>query len=495
MRHDTDLICCFPRAAIFGSLCHTVAATVREARPHDSLSPFSERHLQCVWADSTWRPEILCSHTGEQVRVEHAGRWNLEAGPDFLDAILLIGPDRRRVQGDVEVHIRPSDWIGHGHANDSRYDAVAAHVCYHDGNSPAGILPPGTIQISLRDALKSDPAFAFEGIDVTAYPYAAMDVDRPPCADVLATWSPDRREAILDAAGEERIRGKALRLQAAMGEMGEEQCFYEEIMGALGYKHNQQAFRQLARRVPWDSLRNASSQDPVKGYALLLGVAGLIPMKGMGYDRETRAFVRRLWDHWWKEQSQWSESVMIPRQWKTAGLRPQNHPIRRLAAAAAVFSTETSIVDRLKAFDPSEPRAWFRHATDLLERTATLEYWKRRLTFTGKLGERDTALIGEQRSAAILSNVVIPFLAAAGSQVTALLDHLPPEQDNALIRQTAFAMFGRDHNPALYRKGLRQQGLLQIFYDFCINTRTGCPNCAFAAALANSPPHDRLLRP
>jgi hypothetical protein len=79
---------------------------------------------------------------------------------------------------------------------------------------------------------------------------------------------------------------------------------------------------------------------------------------------------------------------------------------------------------------------------------------------------------------------VIPFLAAEGLPVAHLLPALPAEEDNSLLRQTAHALFGRDHNPAFYRDGLKQQGLLQIFYDFCLNNRTACRECALVPALA-----------
>jgi hypothetical protein len=68
-----------------------------------------------------------------------------------------------------------------------------------------------------------------------------------------------------------------------------------------------------------------------------------------------------------------------------------------------------------------------------------------------------------------------------------LLHHLPPEDDNRFIRHTAHSLFGHDHNPALYRTGLRQQGLLQLFHDFCLNSRECCGACTLPRALASQP--------
>jgi len=69
----------------------------------------------------------------------------------------------------------------------------------------------------------------------------------------------------------------------------------------------------------------------------------------------------------------------------------------------------------------------------------------------------------------------------------AFLRRLPPEEDNQIIRQTAHNLLGPDHNPALYRSGLRQQGLIQIFNDFCLTDRSRCKDCALLKSLAKEP--------
>ena len=98
------------------------------------------------------------------------------------------------------------------------------------------------------------------------------------------------------------------------------------------------------------------------------------------------------------------------------------------------------------------------------------------------------ALMGTHRVAAIISNVFVPFLAALGNpQVMrpAFLRRLPPEENNQIIRQTAHNLLGPDHNPKLYRSGLRQQSLIQIFHDFCLTDRSRCENCALLKNLSS----------
>jgi len=342
---------------------------------------------------------------------------------------------------------------------------------------------PRAVQISLRDTLDALPSFCFEDVDVTAYPYAAIHGRATPCAEILKTWSAADRSALLVAAGHERLRIKAVRMAAGIRKLGRSQVFYEEIMSALGYKHNRTPFRRLARCVPLEALREEAGSDRHKAYSVLLGIAGLLPSKSRGWDTDTRAFVRSLWDNWWKQRSNREHVIMPPGTWRMAGLRPHNSPVRRMAAAAALFAGGTDIEAELLEIATTNPESWFRKARILFETTARMEYWQRRLSFSGQRRSRDTALVGAGRIATILSNVVVPFFAAVGVTVTPVLELLPGEEDNNLIRQTAYALFGRDHNPAMYHSGLKQQGLLQVFHDFCMKSKSGCRDCALLPAL------------
>jgi hypothetical protein len=82
-------------------------------------------------------------------------------------------------------------------------------------------------------------------------------------------------------------------------------------------------------------------------------------------------------------------------------------------------------------------------------------------------------------------NVALPFAAAAESSPHCAVNHLPPEDMSAPMRLTALHLFGRDHNPAaLYAdNGLLQQGLLQVYTDFCLNAQPDCAGCSLCDAL------------
>lgn len=451
---------------------HAAADRICEPGRAAATWPYSERHVQCVWMDSRFRPNPLTTELGERLWVDDPGIWNQEAGPDFLGAVVRIGPGKRPMKGDVEVHVSPSGWIQHGHRTDPRFQNVCVHATWFPGTLPASDLPAGTVQLSLQKPVQSNPGFSLDTIDLTAYPYAAR-APAPPCAAVLATWHPDRKEAVLQAAGEERMRRKVDRLRLRMAEIGPEQALYEECMAAFGYKHNKIPFRTLAVRVPLVELRESANHEPMTAYALLAGCAGLLPLQpDPDWELETQAFYRDVWNQWWRCRSQYDERVLASTEWRLANIRPANHPLRRLMAAARLFTL---------------PAPFATSAEEMLQTLSGLQdpYWSHRFSLGGNRQARSIALLGQTRIHAIVVNVLAPYVAATRSpgDMANVLRHLPIEEDNELIRRTAHYLFGPDHPVSLYQNGLRRQGLIQIFQDFCLNDRSRCQTCPLPGAL------------
>lgn len=480
----------FPRAAESERRARPFPCGVCEA-PAAPAVPFTERHLQCIWADDRLRPALLATATGERVQVEHPGDWNTGPGPDFLNAALRVGPELRRLTGDVEIHIRPLDWQRHRHAGDPRYRRVCAHVAFYSGTLPAAELPAGALQIALRPALDTLPDFSFDNIDLLAYPVAARAAP-PPCREAMARLSTAARGAVLDAAGETRLRRRAELLQSAMLDRGPAQVIYEEVMAALGYRPNKAPFRRLARLLPLDLLREKSAGNPVRAYALLMGLASLLPDPSArrAWDDETKSFVRRCWDAWWPLSDEFLPRRIPRADWIMAGLRPANRPERRLMAAALLFAPAPGLPERIAALAQNPHGAAAEKLLALFDLPAA-PYWPQRLSFASAPTAEPVALVGKSRAQAILVNLLLPAFAAMGAPAEAwkpLLDGLPAEESNDLIKQTALRLFGQDHAPRLYRSGLRRQGLVQIHHDYCLGDRSLCAACPFPAALAAAAP-------
>ncbi len=432
----------FPGAADYRRLVRPDAVHENSVR----WFPYTERHLQALWFDDSLRPAGLKTSRGEPVTVENPGRWNLEAGPDFLNAVLRVGRERRRVAGDAEIHIFPRDWKNHGHHADPRYESVRFHITWFPDPVEGSLFPPGTVHIPLCDLSDVD----FESIDVAAYPYGEP---RASGSFPMAGNSPDQIVRTLENAGRERLRQKTQRLARLMLERGAAQALYEETAAALGYKNNKAPFRKLTRAFPLAALaRYGADWETI--YAVLLGLSGLFPKQpGPKWSAESKNYFRRLWDCWWREEHKWEEVPRLERSdWNFAGLRPLNHPVRRLAAlaqwAAAGF------------FDDA-----FATQSAVPHRSC---FWSTRIGWAGT--EKPAELVGKGRLQSIEVNVFAPFRLAGGD--ASALENLPVEPVNSAIKETAYALFGPDHSAGLYRTALARQGLIQIFNDFILTGRT-----------------------
>jgi len=445
------------------------AAAYRRQQPAEAVCetagrwfPYTERHLHALWFDERLRPQNLKTSHGEPVAVENPGRWNLEAGPDFSGAVLLIGREKRRVAGDAEIHIFPNGWKSHGHANDPRYSGVRFHITWFSGKIDESLFPPGTVHIPLADICAAD----LESLDLSAYPYhephAAAEFP-------LSRKSPDAISRILEGAGEERLRQKTLRMAWLIRQRGEAQALYEETAAALGYKHNKTPFRKLAQSLPLEALAQYGDDwKPV--YAVLLGISGLLPKQpGSGWPQASKTELRSLWDCWWREQHKWEEIAPLHKnEWRLAGVRPLNHPVRRLAALSQWVASGTF---QGRARSPNAPPVLISVEGRTARRAVPTQFpkcfWSTHTGWSGK--EKPAELVGADRLHAIELNVFVPCRLAKGDG--SVLRNLPVEPLNSVIRETAYTLFGPDHSPKLYRTAFARQGLIQIFNDFILTGR------------------------
>lgn len=388
------------------------------------MKPVTERHVQAIWYDRSLRPKRLYTRRGSEVRVVSPGEWNLGPGPDFLNAVLEIGKGRRRLKGDVEIHLCPADWDFHRHGADPRYRNVVAHVTWAGGPEPK-TMPCGVLSIWIGRFAEANAAFSVDAIDLMAYPYASLPLGERPCEERIG-HDPDRARMILEAAGRHRLGMKGRRLsgrlaeRSAMGGPDRRQVFYEEVMSALGYRNNARQFRHVAERVPI-------------------------------------AF--------WPEDESGARSALLCagsfEEWDRTGCRANNMPEQRLAKAATVFAGDRCM-HLMECSDFAKDRC-----RDMLGV----------LCGEGKVSR----CMGRGRAGAVMANVVVPFALAEG-RLSSVPEWLPPEDISQPVRLTAFRLFGRDHNPAAFyaSNGLLIQGLLQIHRDYCLQMHPDCQECSLA---------------
>lgn len=389
--------------------------------PGSQLQPaLRESDLFAIWERHRFPKGALTSREGGEVRAVYRGRVGLGPGPDFRDAIVSL-PDRLAA-GDVELHVRASDFRRHGHHLDPAYNGVVLHLVFVDDLGVDTELEDGTLV----------PVVALgkwiEGRAREMRRWLGRGTGwQEPCRTSVERMGVGEVTATLERLGAMRFRQKAAALGKRLkaGETPEE-ALWSGILEALGYGGERETLVRLARAVPWRALRER-----------VLGAA----------EGDEALEARRLLADGWL--------LLQPNALWRAGLRPGNRPERRVEGAAALaarFAGDGLAASLLAPLDESP--------MPLEDVLAALTVPK---------------LIGRARAIEIAGNVVLPLAAAlcglAGSlRYRELFAGLPLSASYGAVRHVREAV-----EVAVPVNMARQQGMLYLLRQYC--TQGGCGRC------------------
>jgi hypothetical protein len=411
----------------------------------------SEAELVRLWEGQRFPAQALVSGDTSPLRVVFRGRpCSGGAGPDFRDAIIELGG--RRLRGDVELHVLASAFRRHGHHRDHAYDKVILHVVFWDDDREDTCLASG----QRVPVVALGPWVARRVEELQAW------LDRPPlwqepCLSANQRLGLEAVAAVLDDAGDRRFEEKADTFAAALAEEDAEEILYRGILETLGYSQNREPFRLLARVLPWRQLRCCIRGRPAQERVLaaesaLLGKAGFAgPLAG-----DAGAFPS------WSADRNGLGSIGFA--WCLTGIRPENHPARRLAGAARLLVRYLG-----KGL-----------LTGLLEKVTEASGEKPQVLTTAL--RVDGGLIGPSRADEMAVNVVLPFTLAwaqarqdkpLAQAALTLYQRYPKLSPYGILRRMTAAL-GRE----LTAGARRQQGMLHLFRRYC---RQGdCNRCPLA---------------
>lgn len=421
-----------------------------------------ERWLQQIWRHQRLRRNALATLDGRPVTVLHPGFWNTGPGPDFRGAIVRVG-SAPACAGDIEVDCRLSGWTAHGHASNPAYRNVVLRAVW-DG--PEECLEPPVLPLRpFLDGPWSEIASWLE----TDGPSGPAPSDAGKCCAPLRTLPLGQAVEVLCQAGRERLRRKAVEMAAQARHMGWEGAFWCAAFGALGYQHNVWPMRRLAELVAAPP-RACLPAGAIVWEARLLGLAGLLPAERPATVWADRW--RSLWDAWWRERDFWGADTLPAGAWRLSGVRPANHPRRRLALAA----------EWLVAADlPRRCADWLSVPQS---DEAAISDW--RAVVSG--ASPKPAPLGAARATDIAVNAALPWLlararaggnGAAADVVERRFCAWPESEDNAALRRARLRLWGRLRSD-LPRTAAVQQGFLQITRDFCDPSGALCEGCRFS---------------
>jgi hypothetical protein len=444
----------------------------------EDLESPPEYLLQAVWQHQRLLRDQLKTSDGQAIRVLHPGFRSVEGGPDFRGAVIQFG-DQPPKTGDVEVDIRASGWRAHAHDRNPAFKNVILHVVWeNERGSPAG--PP---LLSLREVLDASLGELSLWLGSEASNSLPESL-RGKCSAPLRELDETRLRELLHQAAQVRLQSKATQFEARAKQAGWEQALWEGLFRALGYKHNIWPMQRLAELRPrW----LAQNGDSLGVQARLFGISGLLPTELTQSRAGSGLYFRRVWDQWWRERDEFSDCVLPNNMWRFHGLRPANHPQRRLALASS-WSVNKGLVSKLEDWCVRDlPNAELLPSLHEALQVEPDEFWSWHFTFRSARLKKALPLLGGTRVTDLAVNAVLPWLwiRAGQGKNDALKKRLeqryfawPSAEDNSLLRLARQRLLGGASRKVL-RGAAAQQGLIQIVRDFCERSNALCDNCQF----------------
>jgi hypothetical protein len=459
-----------PRAQHYASFLDTMSVGLAETSLPGWREPLPELDLQSLWFAGEFCSEFTTT-CGRRIAIRDFGVWNHAAGPDFTGC--AIQQDVGTLRGDIELDPDVRDWERHGHGANEAYEGVILHLFTQ---APEARMFTRTakhrevMQVHLTPDMLRD----------AARPRRIAEARLGRCSTPMRDMSAAQVTSMLEAAAQYRLQRKAAKLQALVRIHGREQAIFQMLANALGYRQNQRAFTVLAQRLP---LRTLLKLDGQEREALLFGVSGFLEtVRYEDTENETREYLRSLWSEWWKQRHAYlhwiDESHRL--RWKVSGTRPGNHPQRRLGAFSAMLRSWKQVAAPLASAE-----VWSRRELSDTLLSLEHEYWNQHFTLLAEPARKPVALIGDTRVQEILANVCYPLLVPEKESLWEEFTQLPAKLDNQKVRRASLRLFGEDiaHAAPYQKKLFHQQGLLQVYEDYCLEDDSACAECPFPEKL------------
>ncbi len=414
-----------------------------------------EDFLHYLWKFKKFDFLHLKSTANQSIQLIAVGQHNQnQAGPDFFNSQIKI--DGQLWAGNVEIHLKSSDWYAHHHETDSAYDNVILHVVWHEDvevyRANNSVIP--TLELKNYVSHKTLTNY-HELLDLKPLKWINCERDFPDFSDFeLTNW--------LERLYVERLQVKSKTITDLLQQNHNdwEATLFCLLAKNFGLNVNGSAFFNLAKHIPYAVIRKIQEVMPME--ALFFGQVGLLDRPGeANYYRELQqeyAYLKQKF----QLKRQLSEPVHFFR------LRPQNFPTIRLAQLANLIVSKRQLFSQLIAENN------LRKIRENLQIT-TSEFWKTHYTFEKNVKPCLKKLSPNFINLLII-NTVVPLKFAYTSTSVKKID----EELFALMRQLPLEKnritkgFNRLRSNTA-KDALSSQALLQLKHNYCDKNR--CLHC------------------
>ena len=403
-----------------------------------------EDFLHYLWKFGKFDASNLKTYNKQSLSIQNPGQYLQLAGPDFFNAQLVI--DNQKWAGNVEIHLRSSDWYLHKHEQDAAYENVILHVVWeHDSE----IFRKDNVEIPVLELKHYTAVETLQHYQTLMFPKSWIYCERQ-----LATVDDFVLQNWLERLFFERLERKSKPIEAALKETNQdwEAVLFWMLARNFGLNTNGESFFSIAHSIPFAVVRKESFE--VENLeALLLGGAGLLDdEKEDQYFHALKARFAYLC-----EKHKIKKPSVVPVQFFKH--RPDNFPTIRLAQLSALYVLHKNLFSKIST------AASLKEIYLLLDVSVSL-YWKSHYQFDRESPKKNKALSKSFIDLLVINTIVPIQFAYAKSQgkevsesLLNLIREIDPEKNVIMEKFSGFGIKPRN--------AFETQSLLQLKNEYC----------------------------
>jgi len=418
-----------------------------------------EDFLHYVWKHKKFDFKKLKTETEEAIEILSVGEHNLNSGPDFFNAKLKIG--EQLWAGNVEIHVKSSDWFLHNHEQDIAYDNVILHVVWeHDTNvfrKDNTVIPT----LELKEHLPTKLLKNYQKLFSKQNTWINCENDFASINDfTLNNW--------LERLYFERLERKATTIEILLSESKNdwEGVLFKMLAKNFGLKVNGESFLSLANSVDFSILRKVQSNQQTLE-ALLFGQASLLD------DDTQNAYYQGLANDYkfLKQKFQLENNQVLPLQFFR--LRPPNFPTIRLSQLASLYHQHQNLFSKIITTNS---------LNDFYElfKVNTSTFWDTHYTFQ-KESKPSTKTITKSFVDLLLINTILPIKFCYAKQKGETIDETILELISKIKSEKNNIVDAFNRLKPISKSALQSQSLIQLKTEYCDKNR--CLKCAVGNSL------------
>jgi Protein of unknown function (DUF2851) len=417
-----------------------------------------EDFLHYIWKFKKFDISDLKTTTGEKLTIINSGQYTQLAGPDFFNAQIEI--ENQKWAGNVEIHIKSSDWYVHNHEKDANYDSVILHVVWeHDTE----IFRKDNSEIPVLELKKYISASVLDNYQALSSPkswiFCEKQIAKTPDF-VLKNW----QESLFF----ERLERKSKPIQdlAIATNNDWEAVLFLLLAKNFGLNTNGEIFLKIAQSFPYNIFRKESFE--VENLeAILFGNSGLLDIEKEDNYYKDLKFRYFYLLHKYQIEKNVSEPVQFFKH------RPDNFPTIRLSQLANLYHNQQNLFSRVIAI--SDVKQLY-----LLFDISVSEYWKTHYQFDKESPKKSKSL-SKSFVDLLLINTIIPiqfaYAKSLGKEISedliTSLSQIAPENNSIIDKFNSFGIKSKN--------AFDSQSLLQLKNEYCNKSR--CLDCAIGIDL------------